>query len=61
LDLQFEGPDGVAIFLAGGHRTILSQRRIQDFRRGGSSGGLGEAEAFSLIYTLILDFFEHDI
>ena len=29
---------GVAIFSVGVHRTILSQRRIQDLGRGGSSG-----------------------
>ena len=48
------GTSGVAIFSAGGHRTILSQQRIQDLGRGGSS-------AFSLNYTLILDFVEHNI
>jgi len=42
----------VAIFLAGGHRTVRS------YGSGNcSTGGSGEAEAFSLNYTLILNFF----
>jgi len=40
-DLQFRGSSGVAIFLAWGHRTILSLQRIQDLGTGyNNSGGV---------------------
>jgi len=41
--LQF----GVAIFLAGGHRTILSQRQIQDLERRGFVRGSDGTNALS--------------
>ena len=60
-DLQFGGLCMGGRIFSWGHRTILSQRRIQELGRGCVRQGLWgtkspEAEAFSLNYTLILDF-----
>jgi len=53
----------VAIFSAGGgsHNYTIAATDPGFGERGFVRGSGGKAEAFSLIYTLILDFFEHVI